>query len=235
MEDSGLTVFDWIVISVVGLSGILALFRGFIREVLSLMTWLIAAFVTVNYFGDVKTMLAPHIPQKMLLLGLSTVGLFVLVLVILSVINAFILRFLQTGSNISILDSVLGMVFGVARGLFILSLAYVMFAVVMPRDQFPDMVKNARTLPLIEASAGFMEQIAPGYTKRLEEVSQQAGKEGERMAREKAAEEVQKMQKDGLDPAKYDADQRQELERLLQSLERDGIDVNSLRNQAPKP
>lgn len=234
MEESGLTVFDWIVISIVGLSGILALFRGFIREVLSLMTWLIAAFVTVNYFDDVKVMLEPHIPQKMLLLGISTVGLFIVVLVIFSIINALIMRFLQTGGDISILDSALGMVFGVARGLFILSLAYVMFAVVMPRDQFPDMVKNARTLPVIEASAGFMQHIAPGYTKRLEEVSQQAGEEGERIAREKAEQEIQKMKKDGVDPAKYNPDQRQDLERLLKSLEREGVNMDNVRTPAPK-
>lgn len=235
MEETGLTGMDWIVICVVGLSGILALFRGFIREVLSLMTWLIAAFVTANYFDEVKAMLKPHIPQEMLLLGISTVGLFILVLLVCSIINAFIMRFLQTGSDISILDSALGMVFGVARGLFILSLTYVMFAVVMPRDQFPDMVKKARTLPLIEASAGFLQQIAPGYAKKLEEVSAQAGKEGERIAREKAEEEIQKMQKDGLDPTKYNKDQQQDLERLLNSLQREGVNPELLKNTTPKP
>ncbi|MCH2547142.1 MAG: CvpA family protein [Alphaproteobacteria bacterium] len=222
MEDGGLTIFDWVVISVVGLSGLLALFRGFIREVLSLMTWLIAAFITINFYDDVKEFLAPHVSQKMLLLGFSTVGLFVVVLIILSIINTVVMKFLQSGSDISILDSALGMVFGVVRGLFILSLAYVMFAVVMPRDEFPDMVKNARTLPVVEASAGFLQQLAPGYTKQLEEASEQAAKEGERMAREKAEEELKQMKEDGGDPAKYDADQRQELERLLRSLQREG-------------
>lgn len=228
MEDGGLTIFDWIVISVVGLSGLLALFRGFIREVLSLMTWLIAAFVTINYFDNVKEWLAPHVPQKMILLGLSTVGLFIAVLLVLSIINMFVMRFLQAGSDVSILDSAMGMVFGVARGLFILSLAYVMFAVVMPRDQFPDMVKNARTLPLIEGSAEFLHQIAPGYAKRLEEASEQAKQEGERMAREKAEKELKKMKEEGVDPAKYNAEQRQDLERLLRSLQREGVDADSI-------
>lgn len=222
--EGGLTIFDWVVITVVGLSGLLALFRGFIREVLSLMTWLIAAFVTINFFDDVKEMLAPHIPQKMLLLGLSTVGLFVLVLVACAILNSLLMRFLQAGSDISILDSAMGMLFGVARGLFILSLAYVMFAVVMPRDQFPDMVKHAKTLPVIEASAGFLQQMAPGYAKRLEQASQEAAKEGERLAREKAAEEIRKK---GMDPAAYSEQERKEFERLLEKYTKEGFDGES--------
>lgn len=215
-----LTVFDWIVITIVGLSGVLALFRGFIREVLSLGAWLVAAFTTIHFYDDAKLALAKHIGHKLVVTGLATLGLFILVLIVCSIVNAFILRFLRAGGDISILDSALGMVFGVARGLFILALAYVMFAVIIPKDQFPDMVKNARTLPLIEASAGALEQIAPGYSKRLEQATEQAAEEGERMAREKATEEAKKMHKD---PAKYDADQRQDLERLLDTLQREQV------------
>jgi membrane protein required for colicin V production len=230
----GLTVVDWIVITVVGLSALLALFRGFIREVLSLMTWLVAAFVTINYFDDFKEWLAPHIPQKMLLLGISTVGLFIAVLVVLSIMSALILRFLQAGSNISILDSALGMVFGVARGLFILALAYVMFTVIVPRDDFPDDLKNARTLPVVEAAARMLEGIAPDYAKQLEKVSKQAAMESEQMAREKAAEEIKKIQdKNGMDPADYNTREREELKKLLEQLQQEGVELPPAK-QAPK-
>lgn len=219
MEEGGLTLFDWIVITVVGLSGLLALFRGFIREVLSLMTWLIAAFVTINYYDNVRDALAPHISHKMALLGLSTVGLFVLLLVVLSIINSFIMRFLQAGGDISILDSALGMCFGVVRGLFIFALAYVMFSVVMPKDEFPDMVRNARTLPLVEYSAGILQAIAPDKMKELGEVTEQAQEQGEEMAREKAEDEVRRLRQEN--GAEYDEEKRMELERLLESLQRE--------------
>lgn len=211
MEEGGLTLFDWIVISVVGLSALLALFRGFIREVLSLATWLIAAFVTINFYDSVREMLTPLIDSKMFVLGLSTVGLFVLVLVLLSILNALIMRFLQAGSDISILDSALGMCFGVVRGLFILSLAYIMFSVVMPKDDFPDMVANARTLPVIEYSANLLGTMVP----RLKEMGAVAKEEGERMAREQAEEELERMKKD----PSYNKDKRMDLERLLETLD----------------
>lgn len=214
MEEGGLTLFDWIVIAVIGLSGILALFRGFIREVLSLMAWLVAAFVTINYFSSLRDMLSQHIDSKMIVLGLSTVGLFLGLLLILSIINAMIMRFLQAGSDISILDSALGMCFGVVRGLFILSLAYVMFSVVMPRDQFPEMVTKGRTLPLVEYSVGVLESLAPEYVQQLGDASEAAKAEGDRIAREKAEDELRKMQESGT----YDKDKRMELERLLETL-----------------
>lgn len=230
MEEGGLTLFDWIVITVVGLSGLLALFRGFIREVLSLMTWLIAAFVTIHYYDNVKAALSPFITHKLALTGLSTVGLFVLLLVVLSILNAFIMRFLQAGGDISILDSILGMCFGVVRGLFILSLAYVMFAVVMPKEDFPDMVKDARTLPLVEYSAGVLQSLAPGYMKELGRASEEARKEGERMAHEKAREELERSRQA---PAGTGASEERsmQLQQLLDRLQPEG---NGSATQAPE-
>lgn len=206
-----MTLFDWVVITFVGLSALLALFRGFIREVLSLAAWLIAAFVTFNYYESVQAWLATHIPSKVLVLGASTAGLFMLVLLVVAIVNAMIMRFLQAGGDISILDSVLGMCFGVARGLFILSLAFIMFAVIVPRDDFPDMVKNARTLPVVEYSAGLLSRAVP----QVKEFSEAAREKGEDALRQEAEEELRRMQ----DSPQYDREKRMDLEQLLDRLD----------------
>lgn len=222
--EAGLTVFDWVVISVIGLSALLALFRGFIREVLSLAAWLVAAAVTINYFDEVTELLKPHISSKVVASALATIGTFLGVLLLVAIVNSIIMRFLRSGGDISILDSALGMVFGILRGTFILSLAYLMFSVVLTEEEYPDWIKEARTRAYIEGSARILAGLAPNYVNNLSELSKQAKeKNGEMQKLQEQMKELDKMQKGGKKPGDYGEDKRKELERLLDSLEREKV------------
>lgn len=176
-----LTIFDWAVIGVVGLSALLALFRGFVREVLSLIAWLVAAYVTITYYAPVAEMLKPHIASNSMRMGAATVGLFLLVLIVLAIINTVIMRFLNAGGNIGILDSVLGMLFGVARGMFVVAMAYLMLSVVFEKDNLPDWLKKSRTRPAVEYSANILAQLAPNKVKMLQKSATDAKEQGELM------------------------------------------------------
>lgn len=214
-----LTVFDWGVIVIIGLSALLALFRGFIREVLSLATWIIAATVTIGYFEPVTEMLHPeHIGNKLIASGAATFGLFIGTLLVLTILSSVLIRFLQSGNELSMLDSLMGMAFGVLRGLFIVSLSYIMVTVVIPEDDPPEWLDQARTRPLVAASADFLSQLAPEYVSKMTEASKEAAQQGEDM---RALQEQYDQLKGEEEGEGYKKTGRKELEALIEKLQKE--------------
>lgn len=224
---TGLTVFDWAVISVVGLSGLLALFRGFVREVLSLAAWLIAAFVTVQCFAGASEMLKPHIASDTVRMLVAGGGLFFGTLIIAAIVNTIIIRFLNAGGDIGMLDSVLGMLFGVIRGLFVVALGFLMVTVVLTDEEnYPDWLKHAKTRPVVEYSAGMLEKLAPKYVQEAKEITKESAKNaGDVKEMQEKLKELEELKKKK-DPTGIDDAKRKDLERLLQQYEHDkGTDI----------
>ena len=228
-----LTIFDWAVIGIIGLSALLALFRGFIREVLSLGTWIAAAIITTNFYDEVAVMLQPHFSSKTLAAGAATFGTFITVLIVLSIFSAIIIRFLQAGSDISILDSLLGMMFGVARGVFIISLAYLMITTILPADDLPDWLGKAKTRPIAEFGKSTLVSMAPDYVKKMEDVSKEAKKEGENRAKQEIIDQLKKEQEAGnLKPGSLD---QKRLQELLNQLEQEKVAPQPVDPAKPQP
>lgn len=219
-----LTIFDWVVISVVGLSAVLALFRGFVREILSLTAWFIAAFVTVNYYEQVSKMLEAHVSSGTARLGLSTIGLFLAVLLVTAIVNSIIMRFLKAGGDLSILDSLMGMLFGVLRGVFIVSLAYLMFSVVFEKE-FPDWLEKAKTRPIASYGATVLAKLAPKYTKNLGVLSKEAAEKGQQIKDDEKHKQFNTPHAPSKGPENYD---QKQMERLLDGVE--GKAATSLEN-----
>jgi membrane protein required for colicin V production len=110
-----MTLFDYAVLAIVGLSVLFGLMRGFVREVLSLAAW-IAAFMVANLLaGEVASLLPQSFatPELRLLVGFMAV--FVLVLVAMSVL-AILGSKLVKSAGLAVEDRALGGVFGLARG-----------------------------------------------------------------------------------------------------------------------
>lgn len=180
-----MTLFDWVVVVVVGISALLGLFRGLVREVLSLGAWVLAVIGTLHFYAPVKAWLAQYTSSSLLQSGVSTVGVFIVILILCSVVNYVIIRLLRSGGELSFIDATLGVCFGVARGVFILALAYVMFSVVMPEDTFPEEVKTAKTLPMVKWGVQTLTSVAPEYTERLTRISEDAKEKGEAAAEQR--------------------------------------------------
>ena len=79
-----ITLLDGIVIVVMLISALLAMIRGFVREVLSIAAWVAAAVAAFLLYDDVLPFVQPHISQKQLALVASAGGVFVITLIIVS-------------------------------------------------------------------------------------------------------------------------------------------------------
>lgn len=118
--------FDYTLLIVVVISAIFGMVRGFVREILSLLTWVLA-FVAAYFFTDrVALVILPHVKSETVAQLTAFFSLFVLVLIVGALINYIIGR-IVTFSGYSLSDAFFGIIFGAARG-FLIAL-FVIFAI----------------------------------------------------------------------------------------------------------
>ncbi len=113
-----MTIFDYAVLGIVGISILLSLLRGFVREFLGLASWVVAAFAAKVYAVQVALMLPTSIPNP----GLRMVAGFAIVflgILLLTSLLAIALSELFKQVGLGWVDRGLGSLFGLARGLLI--------------------------------------------------------------------------------------------------------------------
>ncbi|HYB11221.1 MAG TPA: CvpA family protein [Alphaproteobacteria bacterium] len=213
---------DIVVIIIILLSALFALIRGFVKEVLSVVGWVGAAFATLYLFSYVTPWFRNFIAIPWLADGAAGVTIFVIALVILSAISHAIAQRVHQ-SSFSALDKSLGLVFGLVRGIVIVCLGYLAlgWAVSSP-DDYPSWVKEAKTAPLVERGARMIEQLIPESERRR---ALQAVGDAESKARNgiDAAQAVQRLAKPDAkadapkDQQGYKPDENKEMDRLFQS------------------
>lgn len=113
---------DYAIMGVIGLSAVIGLVRGLIKEVVSLVIWGVAIFVAWTFYAPVAEMLTPWVSTPSLRLGLAVL-LLVIGVLFLGAIFAYILTLLVEKTGLSGTDRLLGLVFGAARGAVIVALA----------------------------------------------------------------------------------------------------------------
>ncbi len=157
-----LQILDFILGGIMLISGLLALMRGFTREVLSLVAWgaaALAAFFAV--FTPELVQLAQPYTNNELLSKIAVGGIaFLVALIIMSVISVK-LADLVLDSAAGAFDRTLGFVYGLGRGLLLVVIAYLMYIWLIPRDKHEDWVRNARSLRAIETVGEFVISFLP--------------------------------------------------------------------------
>ncbi|MBI1395356.1 MAG: CvpA family protein [Betaproteobacteria bacterium] len=113
-----MTWFDIAVFAVVGISVLLGVMRGFIKEVMSLLSWIVA-FVLARRFGPAAgTFLPPAIQPAELRLAIGFVGILVASLLVLWLVT-YLVNEVFKATGLTGVNRTLGAAFGLARGLFI--------------------------------------------------------------------------------------------------------------------
>ncbi|MDX2029015.1 MAG: CvpA family protein [Alphaproteobacteria bacterium] len=119
----GLNILDYSVFGIILLSGLLALMRGFIREVLSLGAWIGAYFVSAKYHTLAEPWAHRYIKNDTGASVLAALVIFIATLIILSLAGYLIARLVR-GRALNAIDRSLGFLFGLLRGVLIVCLVY---------------------------------------------------------------------------------------------------------------
>ncbi len=116
-----LPLIDILIIVFFVISVMIGIYRGFVREVLSVGSWVLAALVAYRFGETVSTYIKPYINQEPLDLAIAYVVVFLAALIALSVLSHIIGQVFSS-SGMSGIDRVLGSVFGVLRAAVIVAI-----------------------------------------------------------------------------------------------------------------
>ena len=125
---------DFAIIGVVGLSALISVVRGFVKEALSLLAWVAAFAIAMFFYQRVAELLTEAIATPSLRLLAAWVGLFVLALLLGSIMN-FLIGKLVRATGLSGTDRLLGALFGTARGLMIALVILINLPSVLPVEE----------------------------------------------------------------------------------------------------
>jgi membrane protein required for colicin V production len=100
---------------------LISLVRGFVKESLSLASWILAGFIALRYFTPLADLLEPYIESPTIRTGSGFAILFVSSLIVGAIIN-FMASQLVTKTGLTGTDKSLGVVFGGARGVLIVTM-----------------------------------------------------------------------------------------------------------------
>ncbi len=212
----GFNLVDLIVIAVVLLSGVFALARGLVREVLAIFSWIGAAFATFYGFDYLNPYTLRLIDTPMIANIVTGASIFLVTLFVLSIVSGAISGAVR-GTAAGSVDRTLGFVFGLARGAVLVCIAYLALGFIMPPSDQPAWVKAARTAPFMERGADFLYSLAPAHIRNSGNRPNERRATAPRPASPPSAASTSSAANP--DPAQgpgYKPDERREMDRLIE-------------------
>ncbi len=172
-----LSYLDAALIAVAFISGLLALYRGLSREMLAVVSWIVAGLVGL-YFWFAQDALATDLASQMGVQQPIAKGAMSLLAALLTLIFVHLLTARISDSildsPIGMIDRILGFIFGLFRGLILVVIPYMAYIAYVPdENEHMDFVKNAKSLPLIRSTGDalkgmLVERFVPMFDKASE-------------------------------------------------------------------
>jgi membrane protein required for colicin V production len=155
-----ITLLDIILLAVMLISALLAMIRGFMREVLSIAAWVIAAVATLYGYAKLLPYAKTYFNNDIIATAAVIGGTFLGTLLIVSIITV---RFsdMVLDSRVGALDRTLGFLFGLARGLIIVVVAFLFFAWLVPPKTQPSWVANAKSKVVLQSTGDWLMSMLP--------------------------------------------------------------------------
>jgi membrane protein required for colicin V production len=159
---------DYSIIAILVLSVIISLIRGFVREVISLLTWIAAFWVAFHFSSAFTPVVAKYISTKSIQTPVAFAILFIATLIAGAIFNYVVGLFVDK-TGLSGTDRMLGMVFGVARGVLLIAALLLAGSLL---TKMPEMSwwKESRLIPHFKAIESWIHGFLPeSFNKQFEQ------------------------------------------------------------------
>ena len=142
-----MTTFDIVVFSILGFSVIISLFKGFVKEIFSLFSYLGGYLMAANYQQEFSQVFIETIPSKPIAKLIAFISIYILTAIIISLMGRVVRSMIMSATKLSILDRLVGGFVGFAKGLVIV------IAITFPIRLFPNinqkLIKDSQTAPYL--------------------------------------------------------------------------------------
>lgn len=129
---------DLIILGIIAISIIISLMRGFVKEALSLASWLVALWVSMAFSSGMAELFGSSIKDPTLRLLAAFITLFVLSLVVGMIVNFFATQMVQR-TGMSGVDRTIGVVFGFLRGILLVTIIVMLLGLTtLPKEKWWD-------------------------------------------------------------------------------------------------
>jgi membrane protein required for colicin V production len=155
-----ITLLDIILIVIMLVSALLAMVRGFMREVLAITAWVLAAVATLYSYGKLLPLATSYFNSTVVATLAVVGGVFLLTLLVVSVLTIRISD-MVLDSRVGALDRTLGFLFGLARGLVIVVIAYMFFDWLVPDRSKPEWVLHAKSKVVLSSAGDWLKAQLP--------------------------------------------------------------------------
>lgn len=172
-------IIDLIICAIILISALVAFFRGFIREVLTILGvvgGLAAAYAfggnLAPFYSDLMGVEAPSaeneeverfmgiLPYPVLAEILGYITVFFLVVIILSIISHFLSKFVEN-VGMGMVDRTVGVLFGIARGIILLGVVYLPIHMFVEKEDKDEWFQESRTIVYVEWTADWLTSFLP--------------------------------------------------------------------------
>jgi membrane protein required for colicin V production len=155
-----ITLLDILLIVVMLISGLLAMVRGFMREVLSIIAWVLAAGATLYAYAKLLPFAKQYFNNDIVAAVAVVGGVFLVTLLVVSIVTVRISD-MVLDSRVGALDRTLGFLFGLGRGLVIVVVAFLFFTWLVPDRSQPEWVRSAKSRIVLTGTGQWLMSMLP--------------------------------------------------------------------------
>ena len=154
---------DIVVITIILLSGVFAFFKGFIREAFSILGLIAATILSFRFYKPLSVYLKSAISSTPLREFITFILLFFTLLAIVALIS-YIAKKIFSKAGLSFYDKLLGLLFGVVRGILI---AYILIVIIEATQIAPKDLKKSKTYYAVKNTVGIFINNGTKIYKRI--------------------------------------------------------------------
>ena len=156
---------DLVILIIIFCFGLFSLFRGFIKELFSIVGWIFAIILATSYTPFVLSKIQVMLPSISLSPLMAGVLIALIVYILFRILGGLFQKKLGK-ANVSAINRSLGFLLGVAKGFALVCITIFITKTFLNEAEYPKWLRTSKSLPLIESMTMFAASQLPMYLQK---------------------------------------------------------------------